>query len=318
MIVVSLDQPWAQFPFIRQPCTCPERERFIHSVECRYERKLTDFITVADLPHQPARQCPNTGRWNDCHGRGEFWYDEDTPMAGQITAQWMPCRAGCPKPEARPVLDLTGQRIAIASTDDEPTPGAVIAGGQISHHRLTYHDRVDEGWHWKAWGDDRLIPLPLSHIVGSAAVAACYPIAHRLRPTALYGFDAGRQGRWIDVAPVSGVLELVDRTKGHILHLDSPHNGATLVTYSTRTPPLFQDISDQLPYGDWSPGRYALELVDAAPTTERCPQCWGNKWMLCGERLCEHCPPCPACQGRGRCDPIPAPGHTGWWEREET
>lgn len=66
------------------------------------------------------------------------------------------------------------------------------------------------------------------------------------------------------------------------------------------------DITDQLPYGDFSPGRWALLLDDIKPTTARCPWCWtardkaewvGATWLNC--RLCD---------GGGHCDPVPARG----------
>ena len=35
----------------------------------------------------------------DCHGTGRYFYDEDTPLAGQGPAEWRKCEAGCPVPE---------------------------------------------------------------------------------------------------------------------------------------------------------------------------------------------------------------------------
>lgn len=86
------------------------------------------------------------------------------------------------------------------------------------------------------------------------------------------------------------------------------------------------DSTDQLPFGDFTPGRYAWLLDDVKPTTERCPRCWGSGWIhrpleTGGEG--EHRWLCPACTvrdedgyaeiGRGFCEPVPARGHQGLW-----
>lgn len=86
-----------------------------------------------------------------------------------------------------------------------------------------------------------------------------------------------------------------------------------------------RDITDQLPYGDFTPGRWAWELSDVAATTERCPQCWGrgvvnilptremsvealqSGALIEGDR-------CSACNGDGKCEPIPAVGRQRFWE----
>lgn len=78
------------------------------------------------------------------------------------------------------------------------------------------------------------------------------------------------------------------------------------------------DISDQLPYGDWTPGRFAWQIEQAAPTTERCPRCWGEfdgKSRLedrQGQRV-RVWDVCPVCEDENRCGPIPATGRQGWW-----
>lgn len=70
------------------------------------------------------------------------------------------------------------------------------------------------------------------------------------------------------------------------------------------------DITDQLPFGDFSPGRFAWLLEDVKSTTERCPRCRG-----CG-RLDEEFTSftCPTCEGTGRgCAPVPMRGRQGLW-----
>lgn len=70
------------------------------------------------------------------------------------------------------------------------------------------------------------------------------------------------------------------------------------------------DISDQLPYGDFSPGRWALLLDDVQPVEARCPACWGS-YPYPTRKLC-----C-LCHGKLRVAPVPARGGPGdlWdWE----
>lgn len=73
------------------------------------------------------------------------------------------------------------------------------------------------------------------------------------------------------------------------------------------------EVSDQLPYGDFAPGRFAWLLDDVEPTTERCPECWGEVAHPIEEnRGCW----CSTCGGDGACDPVPANGRHGLWEFE--
>lgn len=77
-------------------------------------------------------------------------------------------------------------------------------------------------------------------------------------------------------------------------------------------------VSDQMPYGDFAPGRFAWLLEDVKPTTERCPSCWGT-----GDHEEGYDPiddttdlrmECTRCDGAGWCDPVPAKGHQQLWE----
>jgi hypothetical protein len=100
-----------------------------------------------------------------------------------------------------------------------------------------------------------------------------------------------------------------------------------------------RNITDQRPYGDFSPTRpcptcgcppgpphhvygerkccpdcrhpqrWALIVEDVKPTTERCPRCWGFTVDLSM--------PCPSCDGAGVCEPVPMPGHLGQWTDPE-
>lgn len=74
-------------------------------------------------------------------------------------------------------------------------------------------------------------------------------------------------------------------------------------------------VSDQLPFGDFSPGGYAWLLEDVKATSERCPRCngtghlpHGDDWQRNGTFT--HC---ETCDGAGRCPPVPMRGHQGLW-----
>lgn len=64
------------------------------------------------------------------------------------------------------------------------------------------------------------------------------------------------------------------------------------------------DVTDQMPYGDFTPGRWGLLLADAKPVEERCPVCCGTGSTAVPGGGTQ----CVVCDGRGACDPIPAKG----------
>jgi len=73
-------------------------------------------------------------------------------------------------------------------------------------------------------------------------------------------------------------------------------------------------VSNEQPYGDFTPGRFAWLLEDVKPTTERCPKCWGDgyeRWQTSVDEFDED--RCPACGGDGTCDPVPARGAQRLW-----
>lgn len=79
------------------------------------------------------------------------------------------------------------------------------------------------------------------------------------------------------------------------------------------------ELDDQLPYGDWSPGRWAWLLEGVAHVRDRCPWCWdtGGVCPECNEDWCGLCgnepgePRCRACAGAARCAPVPFRGGPG-------
>lgn len=92
------------------------------------------------------------------------------------------------------------------------------------------------------------------------------------------------------------------------------------------------DIESEIPFGDFSPGRYAWLLEDVKSTTERCPRCWGEgtvpwhedrEWRCgCGRGVrhavdCGRRPPervdCPTCVGFPGCAPVPMRGRQRLW-----
>ncbi|HET7325996.1 MAG TPA: hypothetical protein VFJ14_01785 [Nocardioidaceae bacterium] len=152
-------------------------------------------------------------------------------------------------------------------------------------------------WLHNASGYDA--PMPFGAIVATARLVDCVPIYH-LMQLLHEDFEA----EWPNVQRNGDGLAL------------SPGTGAGT------------DISDQLPYGDFRPGRWAWLLEDVQPTTERCPACWGSMTdpdsdgdryygvVEPGSRA-----PCPVCVSAenngypvGCCAPIPATGKPGLWE----
>lgn len=147
--------------------------------------------------------------------------------------------------------------------------------------------------------------LPLGAVVASAVLTDCVPIED------------------LD----GDIFECPTLDYGKVLYVRSTDDEyALVVDRHAVEPQLDVDVSDQLPYGDFSPGRWALLLDDVKPTTERCPWCWGDTdCPYCegakveigsdGEPVgeCGGCDgsgydPCPVCDVHGTCDPVPARG----------
>jgi len=84
---------------------------------------------------------------------------------------------------------------------------------------------------------------------------------------------------------------------------------AAEVTLPPPGTPTASNVSDQLDYGDFTPGRYAWLLSDSKPTTERCPLCWGTGTYPPMMRQV-----CALCRGKQSCEPVQAKGRQGLWE----
>lgn len=172
--------------------------------------------------------------------------------------------------------DLIGQRIAIHAAKREPRFEHV---GSYTVCRQNLSGAYGITPTKDRWDLDDWVRLPLGAVVGSAVVAACSPILSgdiardSYPPDALFVCTSGEHRElWRD-----SVWEV--------------------------------DLSDQLPYGDFSPGRFAWLLTDAAPTTERCPWCWltpadvkEGLWAACH-----------VCGFGGSCAAIPAKGGQRIW-----
>lgn len=134
-----------------------------------------------------------------------------------------------------------------------------------------------------------LHPMPLGAVVATAVLTDCVPMVPPLgqvRPE----FEPHRDRPRLFVADS--------------LWLTNPRGYG---------PPV--DVSDQLPFGDFAPDRFAWLLDDMKPTTERCPGCWaeGTVPRFPGEPATARLT-CPTCDSTRRCEPVPARGRQGLWE----
>jgi hypothetical protein len=127
------------------------------------------------------------------------------------------------------------------------------------------------------------IDLPLGAIVATAELVDCLPIVECDRI-------------WRDYAHVTVAASALTAWR------------------PTRYDYVTTDISDQRPYGDFAPGRWAWLLDDVKPTTERCPACLGLGDDTARQRPDGSNPACLTCGGTGRCAPVPTKGRQGLWE----
>lgn len=131
------------------------------------------------------------------------------------------------------------------------------------------YDEYDDSWH----------ELPLGKIVASANVAGCVPM----------------------VNASDSITE-----PGQFVHLLPRVLGEGRVPWLCEITPDgeyrdLQRIEDQKPYGTWADGRWAILLDEIAPTSTRCPACWGGfRSPLEG---------CSVCRDVGQVIPIPARGN---------
>lgn len=169
-------------------------------------------------------------------------------------------------------------------------------------------------------GDLCGFPLPLGAVVASCVLTDCVPIV-------AFGDNGLTTGPLWPHAEAHGWVRL-----GYE-HFDwavptlhrPPYVGASGGWSST-------DITAEMPFGDFSPGRWAWLLDDVKATSERCPRCWREAprvvryakvdagdpvavmdrgpteipWQITGAE-----PSCASCLDAGKCDPVPMRGRQG-------
>jgi hypothetical protein len=156
---------------------------------------------------------------------------------------------------------------------------------------------------------DRWVETPLGVIVGSVTFGPSIPII---------GESDALLADWpyVKVGDRSGLVicDLDDTL------YDNEHDGVPV----TQTV-----IDDQLPFGHWVPGGWAWPVLEATPSSVRCP--YGcrrlpgyaglgpdgpeHAYVVDVYRSGVYCAleKCPACDGRGSCAPIRARGRLGFW-----
>lgn len=146
-----------------------------------------------------------------------------------------------------------GERIAIVAGKRKPGDGIVVGGWQVESWRDETAERclvhVDD-----PSGRRRVWPLPLGVVVCTAVVAEALPIVPLLIPAGLTCT--------LRSAPIwNGRHRVFAGDDRPLLH--------------TRDSGPLADISDQTPYGDWQPGRWAWRLSDVEPC---------NPWPVTGRQ----------------------------------
>jgi len=141
-------------------------------------------------------------------------------------------------------------------------------------------ETMDEGW-----------IMPLGYLLGTVRVVDAYP--------------------------------MIDGELGWTGESDTPQAGVVVDGLRDRLTLFEHDrelvIDDELPYGDWRHGRWALELADPTPTGDRCPQCRGDGGVrgVDDEGADAGWVECWICEGSGACDPVPVSGLQGVWQLTE-
>lgn len=145
------------------------------------------------------------------------------------------------------------------------------------------------------------VPLPRGALLGTVRVVDAYPII---------GHSDDLVGRPAHV--LSGTKYDPER-----LNLYRP--GVGISNTGTGTPSVehfewdLTVLADQRPYGDWEPGRWAIELANPTPTTAGCPECDNDPVYRDDAWIAEGGGPCWLCDGVGRPDPVPVSGLQGVW-----
>lgn len=188
---------------------------------------------------------------------------------------------------------LIGQPLAIHAGAREPGPQRPGVAMRLGPWATWWaHAKAEPGWTLQPEPEcsGGVFPLPLGAVVATCRVAACVPMVD--------AFDAKARHQ----TPFLTISR-------------SEHQFLALWRDEPDTPTM---VTDQLPYGDFRPGRFAWLLEDVKPSTDRCPACWGEgavREAVAGEpsywsRLCS------TCGGAGHCPPVPARGRQRVWNWE--
>lgn len=184
-------------------------------------------------------------------------------------------------------------RIGIASTKRTPKVGTVVGAWTMKGASPSFSST---GFLMQQDAPYRCDALPLGAIVATANLVDCVPIV-----------DDGAARNCVDV------------------RVARPNADAALRIDDEAGREQIRNVRDQVPYGDFTPGRWAWLLDDVKPTTERCPACWGmgadpdygfagepekKQWRSFWGPL----PRCSVCKGERVCDPVPVKGHQGLWK----
>lgn len=181
-----------------------------------------------------------------------------------------------------------------------PAPKSIVGTRVAFHAAKRYVPFADAEDAWLAINRDipmnRIVStqIPLGVVVGSGVISRSLPI---VAPVPIGQLE--RTERIVQVGPIPGRLAVIDTW----------HRGGEVV----------EDISDQLPYGDFTPGRFAWVIEDVEPTEARCPWCNGHGGFITPRQTSDERAwigshdECHICDGAGKCAPIAAVGRQGFW-----
>lgn len=191
-----------------------------------------------------------------------LWQPWATLLADPRLPKWIETRSRPTKVRGRIAIHAAKSPAGIYNDDSEYEGG--WAATMVGPYQACYcYSSSDEGWLGDTWmvkveGDDPAPdfagPLPLGAVIGTVDLYDCVPID---------AFDPSHDVGWPHVC--------LDESAVASFALLYP--GSEEIHYG-------DDISDQLPYGDFTPGRWAWLTRDAELFTE----------------------------------PVPAKGRQGWWE----
>lgn len=201
-----------------------------------------------------------------------------------------------------------GERLLIHAAAKPPYEGQAVGEWEATYRPTVYlPDRTPLPGRWIIGADGidppdvpRTEPLPLGAIVASCTLAACVPMIG----------DGG--GGLSEPGPYLLVCRegIGDRWDGRLCLVNIDEHEWT-------------DVSDQRPYGDFAPGRWAWLLEDVRPTTERCPACWGAGFFYVDAAEAERRgdpglvgESCGYCEAEDGCPPVPAKGAQRIWRWE--